>query len=411
MKKNLVIVGAGFAGINTYKSLSRSVKKQCNITIIDKHNYFLFTPLLHEVATGSLDGHHIVEPIENIVGTEVTVIQDTVTALDHEAQVLRLKNQEDVPYDILVLALGSQTNFFGTEGAQEKSFILKDLKSAEVLRNHFITRFQEVSMMDDSEERKNHLSTVIVGGGPTGVELAGETAELFFHTFKKQYEGSFDAQEATITLLNASASLLQPFSSGSQYYSQRVLREKGVIVQNNVMVTKITDEGILTADGELIPAATVIWTAGVMPQDIDCPPSVKKERNRIHVKETLQLSDHENVFVLGDMALVDTEHEKGYPMLAQVAVQQGKQTARNIARLLKEQPLATFVYTERGKLASLGQWHAIAEVEPLHLRGAFAWFVWRTVYLFNFASWNKRIKIMVDWTSNLFAPRDTTRID
>lgn len=410
MKKNLVIVGAGFAGINTYKSLPSSVKKQCNITIIDKHNYFLFTPLLHEVATGALDNHHVVEPIENIVGSEVIVIQDIVTAFDHESQTVRLKNHDDIQYDILVLALGSQTNFFGTEGAQEKSFILKDLADAEALRNHFITRFQEASLMA-SEERKKHLSVAIVGGGPTGVELAAETAELFFHTFKKQYEGAFDATEASITLVNASASLLQPFSPGSQYYSQRVLREKGITVHNNVMVTKITDDGLVTADGETIHASTVIWTAGVLPQDIDCPPSVVKERNRIHVTETLQLSTHENVFVLGDMALVDTEDNRGYPMLAQVAQQQGKQTAKNIERLLKSEKLIEFTYQEKGKLASLGQWHAIAEIGSVHLRGGFAWFVWRTVYLINFVSWNKRFKIMMDWTSNLFTARDTTKLN
>ena len=339
MKKNLVIVGAGFAGINTYKSLPYSVKKQCNITIIDKHNYFLFTPLLHEVATGALDNHHVVEPIGNIVGSEVTFIQDVITSFDHSAQTISLSQGEDMEYDILVLAIGSQTNFFGTQGAEEKSFVLKNLKDAQNIRDNFITRFQEASMMKTKEERKEHLSTVIVGGGPTGVELAGEAAELFFHTFKKQYAGSFDASEAEITLVNAGTALLQHFSSGSQYYSQRVLRDKGVTVLNDVRVTEITQEGVVTSEGETITAGTVVWAAGVTPQDISCHSSIEKDRNRIRVEKTLQLVGHKNVFVLGDMALVETESLIGYTMLAQVAKQQGVQTARNIERLLNDEIL------------------------------------------------------------------------
>jgi len=411
MKKNIVIVGAGFAGINTYKSLPRWVKKNCNITIIDRHNYFLFTPLLHEVATGALNAHHVVEPIESIVGSEVVVIQDTVTAFDHADQQVRLQNNNDVPYDILVLGIGSQTNFFGTHGAEERSFVLKNLYDAELLRNHFVTRFQEASLMDTVEQRKKHLTTVIVGGGPTGVEIAGEASELFFHSFKKQYEGSFDTSEAHITLVNASATILQPFSPGSQYYAQRVLREKHVDVRNNIRVTEIADDSVITTEGEVIPAATVIWAAGVIPEHIDCPPSVLKDRNKIHVEPTLQLKEHENVFVLGDMALVETEDTKGYPTLAQVAQQQGVQTALNIQRLLKKEPLLNFVYKEKGKLVSLGQWHAIAELGSVHLQGALAWFIWRTIYLINFASWNKRFKIVADWTSNLFNPRDTTKLN
>ena len=412
MKKNLVIVGAGFAGINTYQSLPRSVKRACNITIIDKHNYFLFTPLMHEVAACALDSHNVVEPFENIVGSEVTLLQDEVTAFDHSAHVVRLKNNEDVSYDILVLALGSQTNFFNTQGAQEKSFILKDLHDTQVLRDHFINRFHEASLMESAEERKKHLHTVIVGGGPTGVELAGEASELFFHTFRKQYEGAFNTNEdARITLVNASSSLLQPFSPGSQYYAQRTLKDKGVEVMNNVRVTEINEEGIVTADGEIISTSTIVWAAGVMPQNIDCPPAVEKESNRIKVTKTLQLEDHDHVFVLGDMALAETEDGRGYPMLAQVAKQQGIQTAQNIKRLLNGEELKEFNFFEKGKLVSLGQWHAIAEIGSFHIHGPLAWLMWRAIYLVTFNSWNKRFKISMNWISNIFGQRDTTKLD
>ena len=410
MKKQILIVGGGFAGINTYKSLAQSVKDNYHITLVDKHNYFLFTPLLHEVATGALDAHHVVEPLEKILGDGVRFIQDTIVAFDHELQVVTLEKHDPLNYDIAVLALGSKTNFFDTPGAQKESFILKDLADAQKLRDHFISVFQEASVTKDKAEQKRLLRTVIVGGGPTGVELAGEAAELFFDTFKKYYRGTMDAGIAKLTIVNGGESLLRPFSASSQKYAQRVLEKKGVEVVNNVRVTEVNEEGAITANGDLIPANTIVWAAGVMPQVVNSPVAMNHDRHRLNVTDTLQLETHKNVFALGDMALAPTEDARGYPMLAQVAKQQGVQTGKNIARLIQEEKLKPFIYKEKGKLASLGQWHAIAEMGKLKLHGPLAWFMWRTIYLINFSSWNKRFKIIVDWTSNLFSPRDVTKI-
>jgi NADH dehydrogenase len=410
MKKNLVIVGGGFAGVYTYQSLPAIVKKHYSITVIDQHNYFLFTPLLHEVATGSLDTNHVVEPLEKILGPEVRFVQDTVIAFDHENNIITLQDSEPINYDIAVIALGSQTNFFETPGAQEKSFVLKTLSDAQRIKDHFIENFKTASMMSSKEDRIAQLSTVIIGGGPTGVELAGETAELFYDTFARYYEGSFDANEAQIYLVNRGDALLKSYAPSSQYYAQKVLREKGVKVINNTGVVEVSDAGAHTKDGDIIAASTIIWAAGVKPQVVDSVTPKDHDRHRLKVSETLQMKNHPNVFVLGDMALAPTGDERGYPMLAQVAKQQGIQTAQNIGRMIQGEELKAFSYTERGKLASLGKWHAIAEVGKVKIHGPLSWFLWRSIYLVNFASWNKRFKIALDWTLNFFSKRDITKL-
>lgn len=411
MKKELVIVGGGFAGIYTYTSLPRWVKQNYRVTLIDQNNYFLFTPLLHEVATGGLNVHHVVDPFEKILDAEARIITDTVVGFDPANKNISLERHDSVSYDVMVMALGSQTNFFNTQGACDHCFTLKNLKEAQALKDHFIDVFQQASMIDNQEKRKELLSTVVIGGGPTGVELAAEIAEMFFITFQEFYRGNFNVKEdASITLLNAGPSLLSPFSSGSQYYAKKTLEEKGVKVKNRVRVTEVKEGNILSQEDDTIPAYTTVWTAGVTPQTVGCPEYIDKEGNGLKVSETLQLEDYPEVFILGDMALVPTEDKRGYPMLAQVAKQQGVQTAKNIERFTKGETLEPFVYRSRGNLASLGNWHAVAEFGGFTLYGPLAWFIWRTVYLVNFASWTKRIKIMVDWTINLFSKRDLTKV-
>lgn len=410
MKKDLVIVGGGFAGIATYRSLPRSVYQHYRITIIDKHNYFLFTPLLHEVATGSLEAQHVVESYEQILRPGDRIIESEVQGFDFENQMIRFNEREPMSYDIAVVALGSTTNFFGTPGAQEHSFLLKDLGDAQKLRNHFIDMFKRASEVDSETEQKEILSTLIIGGGPTGVELAAETAELFFHTFKNYYEGTMDISHASLTLVNAGESLLSPFSPASQYYAQKILREKGVTVLNKTFVKEVYEDSVLTGSDTTIKANTIVWAAGVDVQALETSSHLERKKNRVSVTNTLQLEHHDNVFFLGDMASVSGTGERGLPMLAQVAKQQGECTGKNIARLIDDQPLHKFVFKRKGSLASLGRFQAIAEINGINFYGPLAWFIWRTVYLINFNSWSKRCKIMVDWTINLFSKRDISKI-
>ena len=408
-KKHIVILGAGFGGVHTYKALPSLVKKNCIITIIDQRNFFLFTPLLVEVAGSSLDQHNIVEPIRDIISPQHTFIQSMVLSVDSIQKKILLTDQE-ISYNILVSALGSTTHFFGVPGAQEYGYILKDLDDAVSLRNRFIDVFEEASTTLDEEHRKKLLKFVIVGGGPTGVELAGEISGLFFNTFQKQFRTiSFD--DVHITLVNSSPEILKMFNACLRNYAAKSLKKENIRIFNNICVTEVRPDGIVTKEGDLIPAHTIIWTAGVKANcfEKDCG-SFLSNCNRIIVDDYLRAKNTKDIFIIGDMALFPSEDGRGLPMTAQIAKQQGICTAKNIKRLLYCKPLLPFVYHKKGLLVSLGSYNAIAEIKGLFFKGIFAWFIWRTIYVFNFASWKKRFRIMFDWTINLFSCRDTTRL-
>ena len=408
-KKDIVILGAGFGGIYTYKSLPDWVKKQCRITLIDRRNHFLFTPLLPEVAGASLDQHSIVEPIRDIVNRKVNVIQSTVVSVNAENNIVVLPNRE-IHYDVLVAGLGSTTHFFGTPGAEQYAHVLKDLDDAVQLRDKFIDTFEAASQLTDPQERAALLSFMIVGAGPTGVELAGETSDLLFDTFIKQF-GNINVNEISLTLINSGDEVLQMFDKKLRTYAAQALKDINVTIKNNVRVAEVTETGVVTADGEFIPAHTVIWTAGVTANSLTCScGSFNVEHGRIMTDEYLRAQNTKNVFVIGDMAMFPTTDGRGLPMTAQIAKQQGVVTGNNIARFLKKEPLEKFVYKEKGLLASLGSFDAIAQVKGFKFKGFIAWFMWRTIYLFNFASWKKRLMIMFIWTINLFSRRDTTRL-
>lgn len=408
-KTHLVILGAGFGGVYTYKSLPTWVKNSCNITIVDKRNHFLFTPLLPEVAGASLDEHSIVEPIRDIVKKKVNFIQSTVVSVNTKTQTVELPDRE-ISYDILVSALGSTTHFFGTPGAEEFAYTLKDLEDATRLRDRFIDTFEEASREQNELRRKQLLTFMVVGAGPTGVELTGEIADLFFSTFDKQY-GNLNIDEVQLLLVNGGDEVLGMFDKKLRVYAGTSLINDGVTLKNNVRVAEVTDSGVITTDGEVIKAHTVVWAAGVTANSLNCLcGSFDVERGRIHVTEKLLAKNTHNVFVVGDMGLFPTEDGRGLPMTAQIAKQQGVTTGKNIGRLLQEQSLQTFIYKEKGLLASLGSFDAVAQIKGVKLTGIVAWFMWRTIYLFNFASYKKRFKIMSDWTINLFSRRDTTRL-
>ena len=408
-KKHILILGAGFGGIYTYKSLPTWIKRDCNITIIDRRNHFLFTPLLPEVAGASLDQHSIVEPIRDIVDREVNFIQSTVVSVDTKNNTVVLPNRE-IHYDVLVAGLGSRTYFFGTPGAEQYAYVLKDLDDAVRLRARFIDTFEAASQLENKDERERLLSFMIVGAGPTGVELAGEASDLLFDTFVKQF-GNIDISEITLTLINSGEEVLAMFDKKLREYAAASLTSANVIIKNNVRVAEVTETGVITADGEFIPSNTVVWTAGVTANSLTCScGSFDVERGRILTDEYLRAKNNDNVFVIGDMAHFPTADGRGLPMTAQIAKQQGVLTGKNISRLLEKEPLEKFIYKEKGLLASLGAFDAIAQIKGIKLKGLIAWFIWRTIYLFNFASWKKRFTIMFDWTLNLFSRRDTTRL-
>ncbi len=408
-KPHLVILGGGFGGIHTYKALPAWVKKNHVITIIDKHNHFLFTPLLPEVAGASLDYHSIVEPIRDLLDKDTYFIQSTVVSVDTRKQIIELSDKE-ISYDILVSALGSKTHYFGIPGAEKNSYILKTLDDAVNLRNHCVDLFEAASKLESSEERKKLLSFIIVGAGPTGVELTGELADLFFGTFRNQYP-LIPQEDIKLMVINSGSDVLSMFDESLRSYAADSLVKDSIILKNNTRVAEVTVNGVVTSDNEIYNSETVIWTAGVTANSLPCTCGMfEVNRGRILIEKNLLAKGIDNVFVIGDLSLFPSQDGRGLPPTAQVAKQQGIHVAGNISRMLRGQNLKPFVYKEKGLLASIGSYNAIAEIHGFKFKGIFAWFMWRTIYLFNFASWKKRFKIMFDWTLNLFSGRDTTRL-
>lgn len=308
----------------------------------------------------------------------------------------------------MISGLGAKTHFFGTPGAEEYAYILKTLKDATVIRNRIIDLFERASATESEIEKKKLLTFMVIGAGPTGVELVTEVADLIYGTLIKQHN-NISIDDVSITVVNGGDQILGMFHEKMRQYAESVLVRNHIQVKNGVRVEEIKKGSAITADGQELYANTIIWTAGVTANSLPCEcGAFDVERGRIKVNEYLQALGTENVFVLGDMALYPTDDGRGLPMTAQIAKQQGELTGKNIARLIKKQELKKFVYREKGLLTSLGSGNAIAQVGPVRLHGVVAWLFWRFVYLYTFKSGKKRFKIMMDWFVGLFARKDTS---
>ncbi|MEZ4156512.1 MAG: NAD(P)/FAD-dependent oxidoreductase [Candidatus Paceibacterota bacterium] len=408
-KQKLVILGIGFAGLYTYRSMPKKVRKNFDITLVDKNNYFVFTPLIHEVATGSLNRSHVIEPIRSLIGDDAQFIESSIKRINTQEKTVELEHQT-ISYDVLVLALGAVNNFFNIEGAQEYCLSLKTLKDAQIIKNKILAVLEEANQKHDEDERKKLLSFSIVGAGPTGVELAGELAEWLFETATKEYT-QIKESEITLNLINSDEFPLKHFERHFQENTQKILTNLGVNIINNTKVVKVESDSLTTSGGQKIPSHTTIWSAGVKANPVSVMPEPEAERGRILVDKNLRIKSGEDVFVLGDIAGAHWHDESMLPMLAQVAKEQGEYIGKNIESLLGRKSVKPFEYREKGRLVSLGNHKALAKIGPFHFSGFIAWFMWRTIYLFNFASWPKRLQIMLDWTINFFRNRDLSKID
>lgn len=412
-KIKIVILGGGFGGVYTFKYLHRYFHKQSlvEILLVNEKNYFLFTPLLHEVATGSVTAEHVVEPLQKIVSCCNTDFL--------EARVDRILTQEQkvatsagaILYDYLVLALGAETNYFDIPGAKEFTFSLKSLEDARALKNHCIRMFETASNTSDEYERRKLLHFVIVGGGPTGVELAAEMAEFFQETLNRLYGRFRFERYLAVSLIERGKSLLPVFSQKMGKRALETLRRKGVNVQLETSVTEV-GQGFLVLDAKhRLSCGTAVWVAGVKPQRVDFDIPVEQDsRGRIFVDVTLHLVGQKKIFAIGDIANRKEGSKRGYLALAQVATQQARVAAKNIVADIKGRPSARFLYIHWGDLVSLGRWMAIGRVLMIPISGRFTWLLWRTVYWSKLISWRKRLQVALDWFANLISPRDISQI-
>lgn len=413
-KVRIVILDAGFGGTYCFKKLHTYFHKKEDIEVIlvNRTNYFLFTPLLHEVATGGVLPHHIVEPLRKVLGCCLADFHLAEVAKVYLKKQYVQTSKGNIPYNYLVLALGAQTDFYDIPGTKEYAFTLKSLQDAQSLKNHFIQIFERVEKEKSDNEQTKLLRFAIVGGGPTGVEMAAEMSEFFYETMKKHHEKSSILSKIHIILIQRPKELLPQFSPPLRKISLEVITKKHIDVLLEKEVIRLGKDFIELNGNEIIPCRTIIWAAGVTPSKIpfDQAPSQDSKR-KILVNEFLQIPPYKNVFAIGDIANVkDKKTQKPLPTLAQVAVKEGEAVADNIKLILTNKPLTPFQYKHQGYLISLGQWLAIGEIKNIVLEGPWVWWLYRIVYLSKLLSWQKKIKVALDWTLNIFSPRDISQV-
>ena len=327
-----------------------------------------------------------------------------------EAEIVTM-GETSIPYDYLILAPGAETNFYNISGAEKYSFTLKSIGDAIKIKNHLLSRMEHASHAKGEAERKKILKFVIVGGGATGVELAAEIAELISDTFARYYSKEL-IKDASIVLIQKDADLIPQFGVKMRGKSLEVLRKSGIEVMLSMGVTEVGVSYAIIDGGTKIDTETVIWVAGTKPATLNFDHAPERSRDgRVIVNEFLQLPNYKNVFIIGDMAaFTDKNSNKLLPGLAQVAEKQAALAAANIRLAVKGSPLRSFFYHSSGTLMSLGRWKAIGEIWGFTFSGYLAWWFWRTIYLSKLISFRKKIKVALDWTINIFSPRDISQL-
>ncbi|PJE75777.1 hypothetical protein COV04_02435 [Candidatus Uhrbacteria bacterium CG10_big_fil_rev_8_21_14_0_10_48_11] len=405
MANRILILGSGFGAVYAYRELHKRLYGNTNvaITILSNKNYFLFSPMLHEVASGGLDQHDIVQPIREIIHCCVDAFVNCevtgVLAAEKKVQTTR----GEFNYDYLVVAVGANATFFNVPGAEGNALPLKTLEDARRIRSTLLHLLEQSLTVTDREERKRLLRWIIVGGGPTGVELSGELVELA-ESFARAAPAK-TILEIDTQIHQAGDRILPMFGEKVQKIAAHTLEEKGITVHCNSVITDVTPEGVTLKNGEVIKAGTVLWTAGVVAVSLAFDDNLTDDRHRITVTPYLNIEKYPEIFALGDIANI-----KNVPQTAQAAVAEAKIVGRNIHALLNERPLSVFHFKQKGILVSLGQWRAAGTIGSITITGRFAWWLWRTIYLFKLIGIPNRIRVAVDWTLNLFFARDISEI-
>lgn len=392
---HIVIIGAGFAGLETARGL---VHAPVRITLIDKNNHHLFQPLLYQVAIAGLVPSQIAQPVRTIFRKQknLTFQMGEVSAIDFDAKYVKL-NGSVIAYDYLVLAVGGRTNFFGFDNIEKSGFQLKDLDTAVKTRNHLLSMFEQASHTADAEKRKAQLTFVIVGGGPTGVETAGALAELITHVMRKDFP-SLNLSEAHVVLLEATAHLLGSYPSELRQATSKLLKKKNVDIRLNSKLESYNGQLVKLADGTRIETQTVIWTAGVKATEIVDELNVDKASGgRIRIEPTLQLPGHPETFVIGDASFLLDEKGLPLPMISTVAIQQGVFTAKSIRNLMNAKPLNHFHYKDPGLLATIGRNAAVARIFGISFSGYIAWVIWVFLHIYRIIGFRNRIIVMFNW--------------
>jgi NADH dehydrogenase len=407
-KKPLVaIIGGGFGGLRAAQALK---KAPVEVVLIDRNNYHLFQPLLYQVATAGLSPGEIAQPLRTIFRRQKNFRfrLAEVTEVKLEDKVL-LTSTGSISYDYLILAIGSQTTFFGLDSVERNGLYLKDLDNAISIRNQLLSCFELAEQEQDPERRSSLLTFVIVGGGPTGVECAGAISELIRLVLIKDYP-DLNFSDVHVLLFEMQDHLLDGFPENLQINAKQELQSKRVEVILGARVIEFAGGEVKFSDGNVVQSETLIWAAGVRAGNLADHLGVKQARQgRITVSATLQIPDHPHAFVIGDSAYIE---EEGYPlpMMAPVAIQQGELAAKNILHSIKDEPLETFTYKDPGSLATIGRNKAVARIGKLKFSGFLAWVVWLVVHIYWLIGFRNRLLVLINWIWDYFSYERAVRL-
>ena len=396
----IIIIGGGFAGIALARKLS---KQEVQVVLLDKNNYHNFQPLLYQVSTGGLEPDSIAYPIRKVLKdfpnfhfrlanvTEINTKNNTV-----------ITDIGSLKFDYLVVASGSKTNYFGNSEVEKHSMAMKTIPQSLNLRSLILENFEDALLTSNLNERNALMNFVIVGGGPTGVELAGALAEIKKGILPKDYP-DLDTRSVQINVIQASDCILKGMSAKASQKAEDFLEKLGVNVWKNIRVTNYDGKTVTTNTDLVFETATVIWAAGVkgaLIKGLDAADFITRG-NRLLVNEFNQVKGYKHIFAIGDVACMATnDFPNCLPMMAQPAIQQGKQLGNNMLRLIEEKPMQPFVYKDKGTMATIGRNKAVVDLKRFKFQGIFAWYVWMFVHLFFLIGFRNRMVVFINWVYN-----------
>lgn len=408
----VVILGGGFGGVSAAQRLNQIFGRDRTvaITLISQSNYLLFTPMLAEVAASGLEAQHISAPVRAAL-PRVRFLRAEVESVDVAARYVRVRTggtqAETLPYDQLILGLGSVPNFFGLRGLEAHAFTLKTLQDATRLRDHVITLLEKADVEPDAERRRHLLTFVVAGGGFAGTEMIAELLDLVRGVLR--YYPHVGRDETRFVLVHSGDQILPEISAELAGYALRRLKARGIEFLLKMRVAGATADAVLLSDGSRLPTHTLVWTAGNQPHPLlQMLPCERNRAGAVIAEGTLQVSGLPNMWAVGDCAQIPDVLREGAPCppTAQHAIRQGRHAAENVAAAMRGQPALPFRFRTLGTLVALGHRTAVAEIRGWKFSGFLAWFIWRTVYLSRLPGLEKKVRVALDWTIDLFFPRD-----
>ena len=392
-KPRVVILGAGFGGLTAAKALARDAE----VTLVDRHNFQTFLPLLYQVSTAGLAADHVVHPVRGALrDSGVKFRMGSPISIDHKNKSVKLDSSETLDFDHLIVALGSATADFGVPGVNEYGLGMKSVSEAINIRAEVMRRFEDLCRFEDN----TRLSIAVVGGGPTGVEMAGALAELKRGPLKNDMAHA--AEHIDIYLIEAGPRILPMFNKKLSARAQRDLEKIGVIVRTNTAVREVQSRKIIVQEGEPIPAEVTIWAAGVKGEPTAGLLNLPIVGSRIDIEPSLRVNHYPHIWAIGDIAGAKGADGRFLPMVAPVALQQARWVAKQILRAEKSQTLQPFKYRDKGSMATIGRHKAVVEVKNFRMVGAPAWFAWLFLHLFYLLGGRNKIGTIADWMWNYF---------